>query len=490
MICDLNNLFPEPVFNASPRGPLPKQQEFIDSLLQPNGSKYLAYVGGIGSGKTLIGCIAMISLAVMYPGDYLVCRQFMPELKITTLKTFLEICPKELIAEHRVADGIIRLRSMGGKISNIIFRQLDEPDKLRSLNLNAFYIDEASQTSEAAFTLLQGRLRGPHVRKGFITSNPAGHDWIYQWWVKQDMFKTPETKKLFRLIKAPSTENTHLPPGYVQSMMETWSEDRIQREIMGSFDAFEGQVYSEFRRDVHVVRPFKIPAEWSRIAGADHGFRNPACWLWGAIDYDGNVYVYREYYEREMLIEEIVKGRKKSKSVEKHIQGVLERMKGEKLEGAFIDPSTKRSQGTTGGSDWDTYLEHLPAGFPLIPAQNDVAPGIDRVKSYLKQHPRTNKPKLFIFETCDNLIEEMSKYRYKELRQEQMGKKAEYEEPVKTDDHACDALRYMIMSRPDPAKNLDDIYNKIKKGSLEESLYLDLQKKKKPRKSTDPWENM
>lgn len=487
-IIDLNSCFPEPIFNASVRGPLPKQAEFIQSVLNLNGPKYVAYCGGVGAGKTLIGCITMISLAVMYPGDYLVCRQFMPELKITTLKTFLELCPKELIAEHRVADGIVRLHSTGGKVSNVIFRQLDEPDKLRSLNLNAFYIDEASQTTEAAFTLLQGRLRGPHVRKGFITTNPAGHDWIYQWWVKQDFFKTDELRMAFKLIKAPSTENTHLPPGYVQSMLDSWSEDRIQREIMGSFDAFEGQVYSEFRRDVHVVQPFKVPQEWSRIIGIDHGYRNPSCWLWGAIDYDGNIYVYREYYEREMLIEEVVKGKKTKELVQ---PGVVSLMKGEKIEGAWIDPSTKARRATTGGSDWDAYIEHLPAGFPLMPANNEKTAGIDRVKSYLKQNPQTNKPKLYLFNTCGNLIEEMSKYRYKELRQEQQGKKSENEEPVKVDDHACDALRYLIMSRPDPAKHGDEnVWTKIKRGSIEASLYEDLQRHKKPKKGGDPFGSM
>src|SRR2546430_8857423 len=53
-----------------------------------------------------------------------------------------------------------------GRVSNVIFKQLDESDKLRSLNLSGFYIDESSQVSEAAFMLLQGRLRGPGLRKG------------------------------------------------------------------------------------------------------------------------------------------------------------------------------------------------------------------------------------------------------------------------------------------------------------------------------------
>src|SRR5690606_9147808 len=153
------------------------------------------------------------------------------------------------------------------------------------------YIDESSQVSQEAFYLLQSRLRGAHVRKIIQTTNPAGHDWQYQLFVKQDMFKSEETKKQFLLIRAPSTENEFLPEGYVESMLSTYSEERIQREVMAAFDSFEGAVYPEFRRDVHVIEGFQIPKHWPRFVGADHGFTNPTAWVWGAVDPDGNIYV-------------------------------------------------------------------------------------------------------------------------------------------------------------------------------------------------------
>ncbi len=479
---DLNACFPEPNDPQLPRGPLPKQQEFIENALNPKGSQYVAYVGGIGSGKTLVGCITMLTLAVLHPGDYLICRQFAPELKITTLKTFLEVCPKELIEEYRVADSIVRIKAVGGKVSNIIFRQLEDPDKLRSLNLSGFLIDEANQVSESAFMLLQGRLRGSGLRKGLLVSNPAGHNWIYSWWVKQDFLKTEAAKAKFKLIKAPSTENVHLPDGYISTLMESWSDERVQREIMGSFDAFEGMVYHEFRRDVHVIQPFKIPDDWTRVIGIDHGYRNPSAWVWGAVDYDENIYIYREFYQKEWLIEEIVKG----KGTE---PGVLALMRNEKIEQARIDPSTRARRGTTGGSDWDTYVENLPTGFPLMLANNDKTPGIDRVKQYLKVDPRTNKPKIYIFNSCVNLIEEMSQYKYKELNAGQQGRMNEKEEPVKVNDHCCDALRYLIMGRPDAPKLVDNIYDKIKYNSLEGSLYRDFNSVKKPKTYKDPFED-
>lgn len=463
--------------------PLPKQAEFMRSVLDPKGPKYTLYCGGIGSGKTLIGCITILAQAILYPGDYLIGRLFAPELKITTLKTFLEICPKELIDEYRVADGIIKIKGVNGRISNIIFRQLEEPDKLRSLNLSGFYIDESSQVSEAAFMLLQGRLRGAGLRKGILTTNPSGHDWQYSWFVKQDNFNNQEIKAQFKLIKAPSSENFHLPEGYLSSMMATWSPERIKREIEASFDAFEGQVYHEFRRDLHIIDPFVIPADWKKVIGIDHGYRNPACWIWGAIDYDENLYIYREFYEREWLIEEICKGKPNLNK-----PGVLSLMKGEKISEARMDPSTRAVRGTNGLSDWDAYIENLPHDFPLLPANNEKTAGIDRVKSYFKVDPISKKPGVFIFRNCNNLIDELSKYRYKEITTGQQGKTNEQEEPMKVDDHACDALRYLIMSRPEPPKTKNDIYKKIRYNSLEGSIYRDLQSIKKPKIGRDPFE--
>lgn len=449
---NVNDLFPQG--RDGSRKPLPKQLELIQKTLDPRGPKYTAYISGIGGGKTLSGCITMLLMAVMHPGDYLICRQFSPELKVTTYKTFLEICPPELIVEHKVADMLVKIRAVNGT-SNIYFRPLEEPDKFRSMNLSGFMIDEANQVSEEAFLLLQGRLRGPGLRKGILVSNPAGHDWAYRWFFKKDHFKNEESKAQYHLIRGSSLENHHLPEDYIPSMMSVWSDDRIQREIMGSFDAFEGQVYSEFRRDVHVIKGFKIPKEWPRYIGIDHGYRNPAAWVWCAVGPDGEVYVYREFYQKEWLIEEILKGKK---TPHEYLPGTLSLMRygmegGEKVVQAVIDPSTKARRGTNGQSDWDEYTRHLPVTFPLYKAQNDVELGIDRVKQYFKVQ-KNGKPLLYIFESCSNLIEEITQYRYQELKPQQEGKMAEKEAPVKVNDHACDALRYCIMLLPEPYKDI------------------------------------
>lgn len=484
MKIDLATMFPADA--KGKRGPLPKQKQFMTMALAKNSAKYISYVGGVGSGKSLILCATMISQGVMHGGEYVIARMYMPELKRTTYKTFLEMLPPELLEDHKVALAEVHVKSVTGKPAIFYFVGLDEPDKLRSLNLSGFGIDEASQVSEESFMLLINRLRNPlGLRKGLLASNPAGHDWIYRNFVKQDHFKTQEAKDQFRLVHAPSTENIHLPDGYVQSMLATYSEERIQREIMGSFDAFEGAVYPEFRRDVHAIKPFAIPDGWTRVMGIDHGFRNPTAAIWGAVDNDGNIYVYKEFYEKEWLIEEICNGKEGK-------PGLKLLCKGEKIEGAYIDPSTKAARNERNGekvSDFTIYSETMPGGFPLFPANNDVTVGIDRVKSFLRIDTQTNKPKMYIFDTCVNLIEEICKYRYKELTHTQQGKRNEREDPYKHDDHAVDALRYLLMSRPDPSvlDTEEERWRKIKYNSLEGSLIRDLQRIKTPGGNKDPF---
>lgn len=472
MIIDLNQCFPESPQDGS-RGPLPKQAVFIESALDLKGPKYIRYVGGIGSGKTMIGCITVLSWAVLYPGDYLVGRQFFPELRDTTYQTFLDICPKELILEERVADKVILIRSRGG-VARILFRALEEPDKMRSLNLNGFYVDEANQCSEAAFILLQGRLRGKHLRKGIITQNSGGHDWSWRWFVKQDMFKTDDTKRMFLNIVAPTTENVHLPDGYVQTMLDTWSKERVEREIFANEDSFEGQVYNEFAHNIHVVKPFEIPENWTRITAADHGYRNPAAWVFGAVDYDGNIYIYREYYEREKEIPVICK------TVG---QWILK----DKVRSGVIDPATKANRGT-GTSEYYEYTQHLPESFTLGLANNNVQAGIDKVKQYLKVDHKTGKPRMFIFENCAHLLDEISTYRWDSLRHSQEGHRNEKEKPKKVNDHACDALRYLIMTRPDAPIELEDWESKVKYNSLEHSLQKEMHEIRSP-KARDPFQD-
>jgi PBSX family phage terminase large subunit len=442
---DLRRLFPAAADGT--HTPLPKQAAFLKEVMDPKGAQFVAYYGGFGSGKSVVLCAAILTQAVMYGGSYLISRHFMPELRRTTMKAFLDMCPKELIIETRIADAEVHLRSMKGT-AIVYFIGLESPDKIDSMNLSGFAIDEASQTTEEAFLKLQGRLRNPlGLRKGLVVGNPKGRDHIYRAFVSKLSIR-PEAHHKYKMFVAPSTENFHLPEGYVENLLSSYSPERVQRDIMGSFDSFEGMIYSDFNREDHVVTPYEIPKEWTRIIGLDDGFTNPAAAIFGAVDHDGNIVIYDEFYQSEWLTDEVCKGKN-------GVPGINQKIGSDKISGIFIDPSTKAKRNQSGGSiysNFSVYLEHLPKHVPLISANNEVSTGIGRVQAFLRKNPKTKKPRLTIFNTCFNLLEEIGEYRWAELGAGQEGSKNQKEEPRKYNDHAMDALRYLIMSRPDPTK--------------------------------------
>jgi hypothetical protein len=277
------------------------------------------------------------------------------------------------------------------------------------------------------------------------------------------------------MIVAPSTENVHLPEGYIEGMLGSYSPERIKRDIMGSFDSFEGMIYSEFDRSLHVVHPFDIPDSWTRIIGHDHGFTNAAASVFGAVDEDGNIIIYNENYQNETLIEDICK------------KGITPKIGKDRISGMYIDPSTKAKRNQSGGvaySDFSTYLDNLPKSVPLILANNDVRSGIDRIKTFLKINPKTKKPRLTIFNTCTNLLEEIGEYRWAELSSNQEGTKNQKEEPRKYNDHAVDALRYLVISRPDPSKVVD--HSKAEFPTMSGAIKKDFENLRKP-KEKDPF---
>jgi len=113
------------------------------------------------------------------------------------------------------------------------------------------------------------------------------------------------------------------------------------------------------------------------------------------------------------------------------------------------DPSIVSRNPVTGTS---IQLEYIFNGIPIIAGNNDVSAGILRLKGYLTGTVIEGRryPKLFICRNCVNLIWEMKKYRWKKWAHKQLNyERNSPEEPVKKDDHACDALRYGIASRPE-----------------------------------------
>lgn len=199
----------------------------------------------------------------------------------------------------------------------------------------------------------------------------------------------------------------------------------------GSWDVVEGQYFTEWDRRVHVIAPFDLPEFWSRARGYDFGYAKPMCCLWGAWDGDGNLYIYRELYGPGMLPEEQAK----------RIVGMTRR-KGvrEKVLYTVADPSIWARTGA--GPPIADQLRD--AGLPTRKANNARIDGWVRLRQYLKIDRATKRPKVFIFATCANLIRTLPMLVHDKDNPEDLDTDGE--------DHAADAFRYLVMSRPPPSR--------------------------------------
>ena len=426
--------------------PTPKQSEFITST-----AKYSCFSGGFGSGKTYAGNLRALLLS-QFPGNRgLIGRLTYPELRDTTRKTFFEVCPPEYYDEAhggqwKPSENYLRL--VNG--SEIIFRHLDNVSEkeLLSLNLGWFFIDQAEEVGGGIFQTLQSRLRLGTVpnRYGFIVCNPEPGSWI------DNIFRKPiiEGKREnpggdFHFIDSKMTDNPYLPPDYVQSIIDNYPEDMRKRYVEGRWDVFENQIYSEYDYSVHCITPFDIPRSWERIVSVDHGMVNPTAALWAALDYDGNIFIYDEYYSPGI--------------VSSHAKEILAKSEKQEISLWLIDPSTQAKTREKEGEMWSVMQEYEDYGLYFTPAKNEKLAGINRVKEFLKpqknrRNPITKEipsPRLFIFKNCVNLISEMPAYQWRKLRTLQSRNSPE--QPRDFNDHAVDSLRYIIMSRfPAPMK--------------------------------------
>jgi len=424
--------------------PTLKQAEFVLS-----DKKFSCFSGGFGNGKTTAGCLRGLILSG-YPGNFgLVGRLTYPELRDTTRKSFFELCPPEYYDSQ--SGGVWKSSENYLKLTNgseIIFRHLDQisEKELLSLNLGWFYIDQAEEVGERVFMILQSRLRLGTVpnRFGFISCNPEPGNWIFNKFKKpSDEGTLPED---YDLVEATTYENKdNLPQDYIPTLIASFPEEMQKRYIEGLWEVYEGMIFTEFNRRIHVIPPFDIPEGWEKLVSIDHGMVNPTACLWGAIDYDNNLYIYDEYYQPGVVSD--------------HARTILEKTGGTEISMWLIDPSTVAKTREKDGMPWSVIEEYEDYGIYATPANNEKLAGINRVREFMKidphrRNPRTGEvssPRLFIFSNCVNTLTEIPTYQWKKMRSLTERNSPEY--PRDYQDHAIDALRYMIMSRfPAPSR--------------------------------------
>ena len=132
--------------------------------------------------------------------------------------------------------------------SRILFRAVEEFERLRGSNLAWFGLDELTYTSEEAWLRLEGRLRDPKASRlcGFAVWTPKGYDWVYERFVANRVHG-------YDAIAARPFENLHLlasVPDYYERLKSSYDPHFYEQEVLGEYRHLHaGRVYYGFDRE-------------------------------------------------------------------------------------------------------------------------------------------------------------------------------------------------------------------------------------------------
>lgn len=239
--------------------PLPSQKRFHDLDVRFKG-----FSGPIGSGKSQALCQEAIRLTYLNPGRLgLLGAPTYPMLRDATQATLFEILDgNDIPYDHNKAENTLVMKDTG---SRVLFRPVDEFERLRGTNLAWFGLDELTYTQEESWLRLQGRLRDPLASRlcGFAVWTPKGYDWVYQKFIAEPL-------QGYKVVTAPPEENKFLldkVPDFYKRLKDSYDPKFYEQEVLGLYLSMAGgRVYSTFDRNVHIeetgVNP-RLPLFWA-----------------------------------------------------------------------------------------------------------------------------------------------------------------------------------------------------------------------------------
>lgn len=405
--------------------------------------------GPAGTGKTRGVLEKLNACALKYPGMRgLMVRKTAKALTTAALVTF----------EEKVNPWIHGVKFFGGNSheaasykypngSRIVVGGLDDPQKVMSTEYDMAYVQEATEIGEPAWEAVGARLRNgvmPYQQLIGDCNPDAPTHWILQRAARKDLTLLEsryEDNPLYWDARA--NDWTQAGRDYVLGRLERLTGVRYKRLRLGLWVAAEGMIYDGWDQAVHLVKDFPIPPSWPRYWGVDFGFTNPFALQWWAEDPDGRLYLYRELYHSQMLVEDAAKlALRLSGAVFKGVGNVQWPAGAEPKPSAIICDHDAEGRVTL-----ERYL-----GMMTTPAYKGVADGIQAVASRLKP-AGDGRPRFFVFDDAvvsrdPELVEAGKPIGWKEevnsyvwdIRAGQ--KKGDV--PLKQDDHSMDTGRYVI----------------------------------------------
>ena len=306
-------------------------------------NRFKGFSGPIGSGKSQALCQEAIRLSYMNAGRLgLLGAPTYPMLRDATQAALIEILESNDIPyEHNKAENAFVMQDTG---SRILFRPVEEFERLRGTNLAWFGLDELTYTQEESWLRLEGRLRDPQATRlcGFGVWTPKGYDWVYRKFISDPV-------PGYAAVQAAPFENRHLLGkigDFYERLKDSYDEKFYQQEVLGAYLSMEGgRVYSAFDRNTH-VRKLTV---------------NPTEPLWWALDFNvdpmSSLILQRAGRDVRVVGEIVIRHSTTKAACEEFLRRYPKHGAGVWIYG----DAAGNQQQTTGATDYDMIREHFEA---------------------------------------------------------------------------------------------------------------------------------
>ena len=409
------------------------------------------YGGAAGGGKSYAMLIDPLRYAHRAAHRALILRRSMPELRELIDKS-RELYPKAFPGcKYKEVEKLWNFPS-GAKVEFGFLERDADVYRYQGQAYSWIGFDEITHLpTEFGWNYLASRLRTtdpeitPYMR---CTANPGG---VGATWVKKRYIDPNIPNESFvgvdnltrKFIPARLEDNPFLAEdGRYEEMLKALPPTQRKQLLEGNWDVNEGAAFTEFDADIHIITPFEIPISWERVKGIDYGYASESACIWGAVDSsDGTLIIYRELYQKNLTGVDLGERITQMELSDPYaVQGVL-------------DTAAWARTGTTGPTVGESLIR---AGHKLRRADKNRIQGKIQIHEYLKVQ-QSGRPRLQIFNTCPNLI--------RELQSIPLDKSNPEDVDTHAPDHAYDALRYLIMSRP----RIQDSFSRIRDLHLQQA---------------------
>src|SRR3990167_47642 len=296
----------------------------------------------------------------------------------------------------------LRIKTQDNEVSIVFLRGWESVETLRGMQFDFIVLDEVASMRNF-WTGWQEVLRPTLTdTKGeaLFISTPNG----YNHWYDLGNLELKDTD--YKTFHFTTYDNPHIPVEEIEKAKKELSQEQFLQEYMASFQKTSGLVYKEFSREKHLYD--ELPqGTWSKIAGIDFGYRNPAAVL--HIFTNGEMYfVEDEWYKRE-----------RTEAVLADYVATCN------FEAVYPDPES--ANGIEELRKRNMNVREVSKG------KDSIESGIQKVRELLINS------RLKVNKQCVNLISEFEMYSHDEDNLN--------ENPIKEHDHALDALRYALFMR-------------------------------------------